>query len=102
MYTRLTRAEIEGIIKNSKVVHTPYFSVRVLYNNEVTSKGAFVVSKKNFKTAVIRNKAKRRSREAFREVSGKIKNSYSVFFLKKNILDISVKDLGEEILKVLG
>lgn len=94
---RLSRAEIEFVVKNGKNSHFSSFSLKYTYFSSNTKpKVAFVASKKIFKTAVERNKAKRRAREAFRRVVLDSKPYFMVFFLKKVILDIPFKSLESE------
>jgi len=60
------------------------------------------VSSKIAKKAVDRNKLKRKGRESINKIKNKIKNGYNgVFFFKKTSLDLSFKELEEEIKKIL-
>lgn len=68
---------------------------KVVKNNLLFSRFAFIVSNKISKSAVKRNKVKRRMREAIRAKIPLIKNGYDIAFianppvLKKNYSDIS-------------
>lgn len=94
---RLTKGEIEEVLSKGRRVNFSLFSVSWLKTTEKTTKFAFVVSKKQYKQAVLRNKAKRRLRECVR------KNLFSsgkyVFFAKNTINEAPFSELKEEISK---
>lgn len=76
----------------------------VLYvrkNNLGYTRVGFTVSKK-IGTAVVRNKIKRRLREIFRTYEDSIKEGYDlIFIVKKNVPDISFKDLKSAFYHIL-
>ncbi len=97
----LKRAEIGLVLEKGRLSHFPLFTLRTLTNSEVKSiKVAFVASKKVFPKAVLRNKAKRRSRDAFRQNLSNIKNGHYIFFLKKEVLKADFKDLKNAFIKI--
>lgn len=81
-----------GFIKNSA---NNIIIAKFIRNNLLFSRFAFIVSNKISKSAVKRNKIKRRMREAIRAKIPLIKNGYDIVFianpsvLKKNYNDIS-------------
>lgn len=102
---RLSRDEIAEVTKSGRVVRTPLLSVRVL-DNPTNGRGlykfAFVISKKESKTAVSRNRAKRRVRAAMRRVlPQQSKPLYCIIFIKKEVLDASIDDIVLNLTKAL-
>lgn len=100
---RLSRREIELIIKNGKSIHSPLFGAKLLYPSgslNSVSKASFVASKKLFPLAVTRNKVKRKARESFRKIIKEIKPVNAVIFLKKEALLSKTNDFSLEFLKV--
>ncbi len=94
---RLTKGEIEEVLSKGRRANFSLFSVSWLPNTEKTTQFAFVVSKKQYKQAVLRNKAKRRLRECTRKAlfgPGKY-----VFFAKNTINEALFSDLKKEIEK---
>jgi len=62
-------------------------------------KCAFVISKKELKLSVDRNRAKRKARMALREISTQLSPVYFVVFPKKIILKTDFKEIVEEFKK---
>lgn len=94
---RLTKGEIEEVLSKGRRSNFSLFSVSWLPNTEKTTKFAFVVSKKQYKQAVLRNKAKRRLRECARKTPfgpGKY-----IFFAKNTINEAVFSDLKKEVEK---
>ncbi len=94
---RLTKEEIEEVLSRGRRTNFSLFSVSWLKNTEKTTKFAFVVSKKQYKQAVLRNKAKRRLRECTRKAlfgPGKY-----IFFAKNTINEAIFSDLKNEVKK---
>ena len=96
-YSRLNSSQVAEIMTKGRAVHTSSFLMKYIENKEGgVSIVSFVSSKKNFKTAVLRNKARRRGRAALQIVvkAQKIhkkspdqdKKGYFVVFLLKPIV----------------
>lgn len=93
---RLSREEIGEISKKGDVLHTPFFSIRSLDLKEGHFKCAFVISKKECKLSVDRNRAKRRARMALREILSNIPPISFIVFVKKAAITADFKDLVKE------
>ena len=94
---RLTKEEIEEVLSKGRRTNFSLFSVSWLKTPGKTTKFAFAVSKKQYKQAVLRNKAKRRLRECTRKAlfgPGKY-----IFFAKNTINEAPFLELKEEISK---
>lgn len=101
---RLSRSEIELIIKTGKSINSPFFSGKWSFPSipaRNLAKASFVVSKKVFPKAVVRNRVKRRAREAFRSVLSELKSVNVVFFMKKESLLAKTNDISLEFIKNL-
>jgi ribonuclease P protein component len=86
--TRLPKTSVVKIIKEGRVIHSPLFSIKFLPNNLTNSRFAVSVSKKEEKTAVLRNRIKRRSKEILRNLLKNKQKTYDIVcFAKKNIKD---------------
>lgn len=78
-------------------VHSPLFSMTV-YKNDESTRVSVVVSKKTAKTAVVRNKIRRRMYEAMKPFMDRItKTSLIVIYPKKEVSTIRFNVLKKEI-----
>jgi ribonuclease P protein component len=97
--SRLSKEEIAKVAKSGLSIHTPYFSLKILLfpENMLENKAkfAFVMSKKEEKTAVGRNNAKRRLRAAVQPIAPTLKPLYCMVFIKKSALKAAFPDLKE-------
>ncbi len=66
---RLSRASFEKVFTGGKIVRTKNFNFRILKDPTLQGLFAVSVSKKDFKTAVSRNKNKRRVYSIIREIN---------------------------------
>ncbi len=82
----LTSNTIKEISIKGKKTYSPFFTYMAPVKGFYLERPAFVASKKEFKTAVLRNKAKRRARSAFFSIFGNKKAVFGLFLLKKAIL----------------
>jgi ribonuclease P protein component len=107
---RISTPFFEQVLKKSRVVHTPLFSVRIQNlkstNSSIptASRFAVVVSKKVAETAVKRNLIKRRVRAVLEDIlkKNKFKNPIAgIFFIKKEALVTNFTDLKTEIKRVI-
>jgi ribonuclease P protein component len=91
---RLRRAKDFALLsQKGRVIYSPLYTLR-LRPSDVPTKVGFVTSTKVFKTAVKRNRAKRRMREVLRG----LKNDWPkgvdlLFILKYGVLNAKVSDL---------
>ncbi len=102
---RLTRALIEESFKN-KVFFTksPFFTLRTSpLSVGGRSRFGVSVSKKELKTAVLRNRARRRMYAILNEFRGSVRDGHAVLLsLKKETATTSLDRLREEVKKSLG
>ena len=100
---RLTgRSILEEVKKEGSLYQSDSFGVlvRERKDNE-PSRFAFIVSTKISKIAVVRNKAKRKLREAVNSKIEKVAKGYDVLFLaKKTTLEKKNTEIGKEVEKV--
>lgn len=90
--------EITTLIGQKRAYNSSSFLLRVGENTEKSSRNiAILASKKNFKTAVLRNTARRLIKNAIRENKAQISNYSLVFSPKKGFEKVVFKDLVEEI-----
>ncbi len=91
---RLRRAKDFALLsQKGRVIYSPFYALRLRPSQEATKVG-FVTSTKVFKTAVKRNRAKRRMRETLRLLKDEWpKNVDLLFILKYETLDAAFEDL---------
>jgi ribonuclease P protein component len=97
---RLHRARDFALLsQKGRVVYSPFYALRIRASKEPTKVG-FVTSAKVFKTAVARNRGKRRMREVLRLVKKEWpKNMDLLFILKLEILKVDYKELQAMVLR---
>ncbi len=82
--------------------YSPIFGWLSLENNDDQKKFGFVISKKISKRAVDRNKIKRRLAESIKKHLNDFEKGIRIVFLaKKEILNKNIKEIEEEISKIL-
>jgi ribonuclease P protein component len=85
------------VIKRGRSLHCPLFTVKYSQNSLNTHRLAIIVAKKEEKTAVGRNKIKRRLRESFRKALNKqTKCADIAVFGKKTCKTALLRDILEE------
>ncbi|KAA0206714.1 ribonuclease P protein component [Candidatus Uhrbacteria bacterium] len=91
---RLRRAKDFALLsQKGRVIYSPLYALRLRPSREATKVG-FVTSTKVFKTAVKRNRAKRRMREVLRMLKTEWpKHVDLLFILKYDVLDAAFEDL---------
>ncbi len=99
---RLSREEIGEISKKGSVKHTPFFSIRSLDLKQPHFKCAFVISKKECKLSVDRNRAKRRARMALRGLLPNIPPLNFIVYVKKIAITADLGEMVEEFKKILA
>lgn len=96
----LSKDEIQTLFqsKYTKKIHTPYFSLFYLKTPQQTTRCSFVVSKKDAKNAVKRNKLKRQARYIFSKIINEnIRKGYKcVVHFKKQALTLPFSELQSE------
>lgn len=98
---RVTKELFKKTGNQGVVLHSTLFSVRANSLTKEASKASFVVSGKVTKSAVTRNKLRRRGYEIIRELLPRFKPTQLIFFFKKEALSASQSKLKEQILITL-
>lgn len=101
--SRLPREHIPEVVKKGKRYHGALVSLHVLpLEHADGARFAFVVSKKVARKAVLRNRIRRRMREATRGLLDRIRPGLGIVLVgKKEIRDVSLHDIAEEITQLL-
>lgn len=118
---RLTTEQVAVVMQDGKAAQGRFFLIRYIINpkglvgrfgkvSEIKKDGpsgnpkqffASVASKKIFKTAVLRNKAKRRVREALQGLELPPVDLWCVVLVRADVFDVTTKDFSEELTQVL-
>lgn len=77
------KKDFERVFKEGKGFKEKFLALRMTENNKEESRIGFVVQKKYFKKAVLRNKIKRQLREQVRKRMAEIKRGYDVVILAR-------------------
>lgn len=97
----LTSNIIKEISMRGKKTYSPFFTYVAPVSGFFLEKPAFIASKKEFKTAVLRNKAKRRARNAFCSIFLGKKGIFGLFLLKKDILKEKIPLISESFKRIV-
>lgn len=90
--------DIKRLVRGGKTFFLPQLTLKYQVNDQKALRLGFVVSTKVDKKAVIRNKVKRRMREALRAELDNIKNGNDLLFIaKKSCIDLNLVDLKKQI-----
>ena len=102
-YSRIQKGDVLKVIKEGASYHSPSFLLKVLKNPVKTTLFAVIVSKKVAKTAVSRNKNKRRVREIIKKRETNIPQGYFyIIMLKKDLNKSLFKDVEKEITELFA
>jgi len=94
--------EFEYIFKNGKTIKGKYFFIRIVPSSQDYCRIGFIVSKKVAKSAVLRNKIKRRLRAAAREFRN-ILGSYDIIFIAyPNIKTASYQEIKKDLESIIA
>lgn len=97
-----SRKEFLEIKKSGVMNYSPIFGWLNLEKDDDLKKFGFVISKKISKRAVDRNKIKRRLTESIRKnLDAFKKGTRIVFLIKREILNKNIKEIEEEIRKLI-
>ena len=100
---RLDKNEFREIFKEGRIIESGLFRIKFLPNQIKLSRFGVVVSSKNFKKAVLRNKLKRQISEIIRLNIAEIKTGFNVIvFIRPEVLSQSPAELKEKLLRSLG
>ena len=102
LYRLKKRKDFSRLLKNGKAKTTKFLSIKFIDNNQETSRFGFLAGKKTFKKASLRNKIKRRLRQALKENLFLIEPGKDiVFFARTGFEDRSAIEAKEEIAYLL-
>lgn len=88
-------------MERGRILNSPLFSLRISPIISSTSHFSVVVSKKDGKTAVIRNKIKRKLYSAIYKMMPNTKHGFALVFYAKNaVVSTSPADLSRELEKL--
>jgi len=100
---RIPRRELGPVIFKGKKYTSPHLILSLFPTEEKTSKFVFSLSKKVCKSAVLRNKYRRRGYSIISKHLNTIKNGYLLMFsFKKDGASISFSELEKEIMTLLS
>ncbi len=85
---RLTTELFDQIMSSGRIFNSPLFTLRAIKTKE-KSRFSVVASKKIFKTAVLRNKIRRRVYAQIEKLSPRIQGGFNGIFLAKQIVEKS-------------
>ncbi len=92
--TRLPKTSVIKVIKEGKNIQSPLFNLKFSKNTLCLNRFSVVVSKKELKNAVERNKVKRVLREVVRKTLADTEDFFDVVcFAKKEVLQTRFSDL---------
>jgi len=102
-YSRIQKGDVLRVMKEGASYHSPSFLLKVLKNQTKNTLFAVVVSKKISKTAVARNKNKRRVREIIKKEGAKIpQGNFYIVTLKKDLNKSLFCDIQNEVKELLA
>lgn len=89
--------DIKNLVRGGKTFFLPQLTLKYQYNNQNLLRLGFVVSTKVDKRAVVRNKTKRRMREAIRPELTKIKAGVDILFIaKKSCAELTLLEMQKQ------
>lgn len=95
--------DFERVFKQGKGFKESFLALKIIENERVESRIGFVVPKKHFKKAVLRNKLKRQLREQIRKRVLGIKGGYDVVILAREGLEkIGFQEMDKVVEKLLS
>jgi ribonuclease P protein component len=101
--SRIEKKDVIKVIKEGVAYHSPSFLLKVLKNPLKTTLFAVIVSKKVAKTAVSRNRNKRRVREIMKKQAKNIpQGCFYIIMLKKDLNKSLFQDIEKETNELLA
>ena len=102
-HQRVSTPLFKKVLEEGRTIHSPHFSLRLVpSHNTLPSRFSISVSKKVIKTAVARNKLKRRILACVELFYPRITGSYlGVVFSKKGAEALEYKEIQKEIISLL-
>ena len=101
IYKLRNNMEFKKVYNGGKNYWNRYLVLYVRKNNMINSRVGYSITKK-IGNSVVRNKVRRRMKEIYRLKFNNIKEGYDLIFIpKKNIVDISYKELESAMLHIM-
>lgn len=100
--SRIPKADVAKVIEGGISYYSPSFSLKVIKNSLNKALFTTIISKKVAKTAVLRNKNKRRVREAVKRTNNLKEGRSYALFIKKNTSGAAFQELCSEIKTLLA
>ena len=101
--SRIDKKDVIKVIKEGATYHSPSFLLKVLKNPLKTTLFSVIVSKKVAKTAVSRNKNKRRVRVIIKKNTQNIpQERFYIIMLKKDLNKSLFQDIEKEVNELLA
>jgi ribonuclease P protein component len=101
---RLVRNDFRDVSRSGRPLHTPHLSMRLISasNSETPSRFAFVVSGKVARTAVSRNRLRRRGYAAIESLKVSVHPGHTVvLYYKKGASTLSFAEISKEVRQLL-
>lgn len=98
---RIPRGLFLELNKARKLSHSPHFSLRMAQDNHSLARVAVTVSKKVSKSAVRRNKVRRRTYSAIRDHLDALDKGLYLFIAKKGSEMLKIVDIEQEVSQLL-
>jgi len=98
------KKEFSQVITTGKVFFSKYLILRHLVNKEsgVPFRVGIIIRKKDFKTAVARNKIKRQIRHVFVNLNDQIKKQVDIVItIKKEVETLTIEEIEKQVLFAL-
>lgn len=101
-YRLKKKKDFKEVVEKGKGLKKDFLILKFIKNDLKTTRIGFAVGQKVSKKATLRNKIKRRLREAVNLLSAKIKSGYDlVFFAKKGSEEKSFSEIKEKVGEIL-
>lgn len=97
-------SSLKYVYKNGTVLRTQLFTLKYVKNSKRSNpRVAIVVSKKVHKSAVKRNRVRRRMYELFRQHVSGVEEAYDIVCIitSPNLIDVGVNDLSKQVTMAL-
>lgn len=97
---RLSKSQFDEVFKKGRVLHSPIFVMKVLFNTE-DSRFSAVIPNKIEKTATGRNYSRRKIYNILRNIKPSVKKKCNIILItKKSIRPIDTNEITDDIRKL--
>jgi len=95
-----TKSFFQTVTRSGGLFNSDHLSLKAITGKSLISEVRIVVSKKVVPSAVSRNRIRRQIRGLFEEINPP--STHAIFYAKKGVEDISLKDLRKEVSGLIG